>query len=585
MSTNNTKSPTERTLIAAKLDRARIFPRTQALVHGEDSVSPKKPLFRQNAESSPNQASSPNPVSAPDSVSAHDSVTMRNWLLVLGVVLGAFMAVLDIQITNSSLRDIQGALAATVDEGTWISTAYLMAEIIVIPLTGWLMQVFSMRWYLLTNAILFVIFSMLCGTAWDLNSMIAFRALQGFTGGTLIPMALTTILTALPKSKQPIGLALFSVTATFAPTIGPTLGGWLTDSYGWRYIFFINLMPGLLLLAAVWFNAPRQPLKLNLLKKADFLGIITMAIGLGCLEYFLEEGNRNDWFGSTVILWCFVIAIVFLIAFLIIQLTAKNPLLNLALFKQRSFASAAVINVILGISLYGSVYIVPSYLGQMQDYNALQIGKTMLWLGLPQLFLIPLVPLVMRRVDLRILIVTGIALFAASCLMNSQLTNQSSGPEFILSQLVRALGQPLIFVPLSTVATSGIKPEQAGSASSLFNMMRNLGGSVGIACIATLLSKREQFHSNHLVQAVTNVSVATHDRLNELTQMFVSKGSDFVTAQNQAIAMIDHIIRRESFVLAYSDCFKLMAILLFASTVAIFFMGKTKAAASASGVH
>lgn len=509
-------------------------------------------------------------------------ISLKTWILVFGAVLGAFMAVLDIQITNSSLRDIQGALAASLDEGTWISTAYLIAEIVVIPLTAWLTKVFSLRRYLFANAALFIMFSILCGSAQDLNQMIIARALQGITGGTLIPLAMAVILTTLPKSKQPMGLALFSITATFAPTIGPSLGGWLTDMYGWRYIFYINIIPGLLLLAAVWFAAPKQPMNLELLKSGDWFGVLTMAIGLGSLEYFLEEGNRKDWLGSSEICQALALAAVFLSIFLFLQLKGKKPLLNLSLFKQRTFSSAAVINVILGIGLYGSVYLMPAYLAQVQGYSAFQIGQVMLWFGLPQLALIPLVPKLMRTFDVRILVTTGIILFGTSCLMNSLMTHDTAGPQIIISQLIRALGQPLIFVPLSSVAMSGVQAEQAGSASSLFNMMRNLGGSVGIAAIATLLSKREQFHSSNLSIAVSSFSQSVQTRLSELAEMFQAHGADPVLAHTQALSMIDQLMRREAFILAYADSFRFLGILLLLSTLAIIFMGKVRASNAGS---
>lgn len=517
---------------------------------------------------------------------AEPAISLKTWILVFGAVLGAFMAVLDIQITNSSLRDIQGALAASLDEGTWISTSYLIAEIVVIPLTAWLTKVFSLRRYLFVNALLFVLFSVLCGSAQDLNQMIVARALQGITGGTLIPLAMAVILTTLPKSKQPFGLALFSLTATFAPTIGPSLGGWLTDMYGWRYIFYINIIPGMLLLSAVWFAAPKQPMNLELLKNGDWLGVLTMAVGLGSLEYFLEEGNRKDWLGSPEICQALGLAIVFLTVFLYLQVRGKKPLLNLSLFKQRTFSTAAVINVVLGIGLYGSVYLMPAYLAQVQGYSAFQIGQVMLWFGLPQLLLIPLVPKLMRTFDVRILVAIGIGLFACSCLINSFMTHDTAGPQIIVSQLIRALGQPLIFVPLSSVAMSGVQAEQAGSASSLFNMMRNLGGSVGIAAIATLLSKREQLHSNNLSVAVSGFSNAVQTRLSELTSSFQAHGFDSVMAHNQALMTIDQIMRRESFILAYADSFRMLGMLLLLSIVAIFFMGKIRNSnASTSGSH
>ncbi|MGA7933679.1 MAG: DHA2 family efflux MFS transporter permease subunit, partial [Kovacikia sp.] len=254
-----------------------------------------------------------------------DRVPFKTWVAVLGTVLGAFMAVLDIQITNSSLKDIQAALGATLEEGSWISTAYLVAEIVVIPLTGWLSRVFSVRRYLLVNATLFVFFSLCCAWAWNLPSMIVFRACQGFTGGILIPMSFTVLLTSLPPRKVPIGMALFAITATFAPSIGPTFGGWLTENFSWHYVFYINLLPGILLLAAVWYAIEAKPMQLRLLKQGDWFGILAMAIGLGSLQVVLEEGNRKDWFGSSLIVQLTAIAVIFLAIFFYLELTRKQP--------------------------------------------------------------------------------------------------------------------------------------------------------------------------------------------------------------------------------------------------------------------
>jgi DHA2 family multidrug resistance protein len=423
---------------------------------------------------------------------ASDRVPLKTWIGVLGTVLGAFMAVLDIQITNSSLKDIQAALGATLEEGSWISTAYLVAEIVVIPLTGWLSQVFSVRRYLLVNAALFVFFSVCCAWAWSLPSMIVFRALQGFTGGVLIPMAFAILLTTLPPSKVPVGMALFAITATFAPSIGPTFGGWLTENFSWHYVFYINLVPGALLLLAVWYAIDPKPMQLRLLKDGDWFGILSMAIGLGSLQVVLEEGTRKDWFGSALIVRLTAIAIVFLIAFFIIELTRKKPFINLRLLTERNFGLASIINVALGLGLYGTVYIMPLYLSQIQGYNAMQIGEVLMWVGLPQLFIIPFVPRIMKRVDMRLLIAIGVSLFAVSCFMNSTLTNQSAIDQVKWAQLVRALGQPLIMVPLSTIATAALPPSQAGSASGLFNMMRNLGGSISAGRFLAALRRKMQ---------------------------------------------------------------------------------------------
>jgi len=512
-----------------------------------------------------------------------DHVSFRTWIAVLGSMLGAFMAVLDIQITNSSLKDIQAALGATLEEGSWISTSYLVAEIVVIPLTGWLSQVFSTRRYLLVNATLFVFFSMCCGIAWDLPSMIVFRAFQGFTGGVLIPMAFTILLTMLPPSKQSTGLAMFAVTAVFAPSIGPTIGGWLTETYSWHYVFYLNLIPGALLIAAVWYAIDAKPMQLHLLKQGDWFGIFAMAIGLGSLQVVLEEGSRKDWFGSQLIVRLTAIAVIFLAVFFFIELTRKKPFINLRLMTQRNFGLASVVNIALGLGLYGSVYIMPLYLSQIQGYNAMQIGEVLMWVGIPQLFLIPFVPKLMQWFDTRLIIAIGVSLFAISCFMNATLTHLTAIDQLRWSQLVRAIGQPLILVPLSSVATAGLPKEQAGSASGLFNMMRNLGGSLGIAAIATLLTQREQFHSNRLGEAVSLYNPATQERMNQMTQYFTSKGADVVTAQNQAMRAIANTVRREAYVMAYNDCFYFIACVLLLSGLAIIFIKKVKVGGAAAG--
>lgn len=506
-----------------------------------------------------------------------DRVSLKTWIGVFGTVLGAFMAVLDIQITNSSLKDIQAALGATLEEGSWISTSYLVAEIIVIPLTGWLSQVFSVRRYLLVNASLFVCFSIACAFAWNLPSMIVARAFQGFTGGILIPMAFTVLLTTLPPSKQPIGMALFGITATFAPSIGPTFGGWLTENFSWHYVFYINLIPGLLLIAAVWYAIDPKPMQLNLLKQGDWGGIVAMAIGLGSLQVVLEEGSRKDWFSSDLILRLSVLAVIFLSIFFAIELTRKRPFINLRLLKERNFGLASIINVSLGLGLYGSVYILPLYLGQIQGYTAMQIGEVLMWVGFPQLLVIPFVPRLMQKLDIRLIIGVGVVLFSTSCFMNSHLTIDSGIDQLRWSQLVRAMGQPLIMVPLSTVATAGLPAAQAGSASGLFNMMRNLGGSFGIAAVATLLTQREQFHSNRLGESVSVYNPAAQEAINQATQYFVSRGSDLATAQNQAILSIANRVRQQAYIQAFNDCFYFIAIALLISGIAVLFIKKVKA--------
>jgi len=529
-------------------------------------------------------AASAAPAVSAKTVSAK-TVSAKTWIAVFGATLGAFMAVLNIQIVNASLADIQGAIGAGIDDGGWISTSYLIAEIVVIPLSGWLAQVFSIRLYLLTNAVLFLTLSIACAFAQNLPQMIVLRAIQGFTGGVLIPMAFTLIITLLPKAKQPIGLALFALSATFAPAIGPTIGGYLTENWGWEYIFYVNLVPGAIMIAMLWYSLESKPMKLSLLREGDWAGIATMAIGLSALQTVLEEGNKDDWFASAFIVKLSIVAAVALAAFLWIELTTKKPLLNLRLLVRRNFGFGILANFLLGVALYGSVYVLPVYLSRIQGYNAEQIGMVLAWTGLPQLFLIPLVPQLMKRFDARLIIGTGFVLFATSNFMNIYMTTNYAADQLFWPNIVRAVGQALVFAPLSAVATAGIEAENAGSASGLFNMMRNLGGAVGIAMLQTFLTKREQYHSNVLTQSVSLLEQATRTRIEQLTQYFMNHGvADHAEATHRALVAIGKIVQKQAYILAFSDTFFLLGVALIVALMAALLLKKPDHLAS-GGAH
>jgi len=530
-----------------------------------------------------NSAARPAAAAVPTAKPAISS--LRMWAAVVGSTLGAFMAILNIQIVNASLADIQGAIGAGTDDGGWISTSYLIAEIVVIPLSAWLARVFSVRNYLLVNAVLFLVFSVACAFAANLQQMIVLRAIQGFSGGVLIPMAFTIIITLLPKPKQPIGLALFALSATFAPAIGPTIGGYLTENWGWEYIFYVNLVPGALMVGMLWASLDRAPVNLKLLAKGDWPGIVTMAIGLAALQTVLEEGNKEDWFGSDFIVRLSIIAAVSLTLFLIIELNVANPLLNLRLLVRRNFGFGTIANFLLGVSLYGSVFVLPIYLTRIQGYNSEQIGLVLAWTGIPQLVLIPLIPKLMKRFDLRLLIIVGFALFAASNFMNVHMTGDYASDQLFWPNVVRAIGQALVFTPLSAIATSGIEQENAGSASALFNMMRNLGGAVGIASLQTFLSKREQFHSNILTNSVSVFEEATRDRVARLTAYFMSHGvSDQAVATHKAVVAIALKLRKQANIMAFSDTFFLLGVALVVALLASLLLKKT-GQISGGGAH
>jgi DHA2 family multidrug resistance protein len=510
-------------------------------------------------------------------------ISARTWIAVLAGMLGAFMAVLDIQITNSSLRDILGTLSATQEEGSWVSTAYLCAEIVVIPMTALFVRAFGQRRYLMITTALFLVFSTLCGAAWSLSSMIVFRMLQGFTGGALIPMAMTLVMTRLPPAKRAVGMAMFGLTATLAPAMGPTLGGYLTELYGWPSIFYINWVPGVLLIAGMYWGIDREPMNLGTLLKADWLGIAFMATGLASLTIFLEEGNTKDWFESSFINTFAALALVGILGWVVIGFTKPEPFVNLRLYARRNFLVATVLSAVVGMGLYGSSFLLPLFLGQIAGYSPMQIGEVIAWMGLPQLFIMPFVAPLSQKVDNRILCTFGLALFGGSCVMNAYMDASTGYDQLMVTQIIRAIGQPFVMLTLSNFVMAGMAPKDMGSASSLFNMTRNLGGSVGIALLATALTNREHFHSERLGEAVSLASTTTQARLDALTQSFMANGIDPAMAANKAIAAIDAIVRRESFVMAYNDGFFLVGVILLGAIVPLWFSDKVKSPGGAGG--
>jgi MFS transporter, DHA2 family, multidrug resistance protein len=501
------------------------------------------------------------------------------WIAVLAAMIGSFMAILNIQITNASLLNIEGGIGTGVDNGSWISTSYLIGEIVVIPLTDYLSRVFSFRRYMLASAALFAVFSVACAFTHDLPSMIAMRGLQGFAGGVLIPMAFTMVLTKLPKPQQPIGLAIFALSVTFAPAIGPTIGGYLTENYGWQTIFYVNVLPTMVMVTALYLTLERQPMQFRLLKEGDWAGIATMAIGLSALQTVLEEGNKDDWFSSPFILRLAAIAAVSLSLFVWIELTIEKPLIRLRLLTQRNFGFGTIAMTLVGFALFGSVYILPAYLGQAQGYNAEQIGAVLAWTGLPQLVLIPLVPKLMQRFDTRYVAFTGLMIFAYSCFMNTAMSPDYAGDQLWIPNIVRAVGQAMVLTPLTSVLTGGIPPQDAAAASGISNMLRNLGGAIGTAVLATVITKREQFHSNIIGQSVTLGREEVRTRIAQMTDYFMVHGvPDPAAARRQAIVALGNAVKHQALVMAFSDTFAVIAAVLVFAAIAVMLTRKVKGA-------
>lgn len=498
----------------------------------------------------------------------------RDWIAVMSAMLGAFMAVLDIQITNSSLKDIQGALSATLEEGSWISTSYLVAEIIMIPLTAWLVQLLSARRLAVWVSLGFLASSLLCSLAWNLESMIVFRAMQGFTGGALIPLAFTLTLIKLPEHHRAKGMALFAITATFAPSIGPTLGGWLTENFGWEYIFYINVPPGLLMIAGLMYGLEKKAPHWELLKRTDYAGIVTLGMGLGCLQVFLEEGHRKDWLESNLIVGLGSIALVSLVLFVILQLSRPNPLINLGILANRNFGLSSISSLAWA---WGSMAPFMCCRSTCADpgLQRLQIGEVIMWMGVPQLFLIPLVPKLMKIISPKLLCAIGFGLFGAASFASGVLNPDFAGPQFNHIQIIRALGQPLVMVTISLIATAYILPQDAGSASSLFNILRNLGGAIGIALLATLLDSRAKVYFDYLRESLVPSNPQVAERLALLSEKL---GSD-----QAALGKLSEIAHQQAAIMAYNDAFHFIGIALGVSMIAVLLTRSLPAGGSGAG--
>lgn len=474
------------------------------------------------------------------------------WLAVAAGSLGALMATLDISIVNSSLPTIQGEIGASGTEGTWIATSYLVAEIVIIPMAAWLTRLLGLRSFLLIACILFVGFSVMCGLSTSLPMMIVGRAGQGITGGALIPTAMTIIATRLPPAQQPIGTAMFGVTAILGPVLGPLVGGWLTENLSWHYAFFLNVPVGAVLVTLLLVGLPHERTHLDEFGDADWLGVAGLALGLGGLTVVLEEGQREQWFESATIIKLSLVSAFGFALLLAGQFLARRPVIRLQLLLDRQFGSVAAMGVVLGMVLYGTSYVIPQFVAIIADYNALQAGHVVLLAGVPSLILMPFTPLMMRYIDIRLAVAFGMAVMAYSCWHDTALTTASAGEAFTASQLMRGVGTIFVMLFLNQAAIRSVPAEYAGDASGLFNAARNIGGSIGLAALATVQDQRSWFHARRLEESLSANAVAVQDYVAGLSHAFGSGEA--------AIRMIGNIIQQQALVMAYNDVFWMLAI-------------------------
>ena len=506
---------------------------------------------------------------APDSA-AQPEVTLRQWIAVFGGIAGSFVAVLNIQITSASLREIQGAMSATLTEASWITTAYVASALVVMPLTGWLVRVFSARTYTLWNMVFFMISLVACALAWDLPVMIAVRFISGFFGGALIPMSMYILLVTLPVGKRPAAFMIWGLAIAMAPSIGPVLGGWLTEEISWTLVFYVQLIPSAMVLMALFYCLEGAPRQLALLRQVNWLSIVFMAVGLLLLITVLEEGNRHDWFESDTITQLAVISAVLLVVFMLIQFFHRDPYINLRLYARRDFFLCCFVVGAFGAGVFGAQYIVSLYLLQVPQYSAGQVGTVLMWVGLPQLISGLIVLWLMPRVDNRMLMAFGCSLVAFSCFLNVSMSFDTGYGEFLVINVIRGFAQPFIMVVASVVATSAMEAVNQGSASALINLTRDLAGAITIASLKTGIVRRTDYHVDHVSEHVSVADPETASRLDQLTQHFSNYGADLQRAQDQAVAALNALVEREALIMAYNDMFYAIGIVFVLATIACF---------------
>ncbi len=483
---------------------------------------------------------------------------------------GFFMATLDIQIVASSLKDIGGGLSASQDELSWVQTSYLIAEILVIPMSGWLTRVFSTRWLFAASALGFTITSMLCGLAWDINSIIAFRALQGALGAAMIPTVFTTAFMLFPGKQRLIASTAIGTLASIAPTIGPVIGGWITDQWSWHWLFYLNLVPGVLVTVLVPKFVHVDEADLSLLKRGDYLGIVLMSGFLGCLEYVLEEGPRKNWFGDDAILACAWIAGICGFLFFVHAFTAKEPIVDLKALALRNFGIGSLLSFVTGIGIFCMVFLTPVFLSRVRGFDSLQIGLALLSVGCFQLLGLVAYSLLARYVDMRKLLVFGLILFGIGCYLYVPVTHDWGWRELLVPQALRGIGQQFCIAPTVTMALGSLPPSRLKSASGLFNLMRNLGGAIGIAVVSTMLNDRLNLHYERLDEHVST-GRPVEALLREQAAHLSAVGGGALNGAQGGLEVLHSLLMREALVLTFSDTFLAVALCFAVALVAMLF--------------
>ncbi|MEJ2009467.1 MAG: DHA2 family efflux MFS transporter permease subunit [Acidobacteriota bacterium] len=505
-----------------------------------------------------------------------EQLQINPWIIAIAVMLSTFMEVLDTTVVNVSLPHIAGSMSASVDEATWTLTSYLVANAIILPITGWLSNYFGRKRMLMTSVTGFTAASFLCGLAPNLPLLVFFRVVQGACGGGLQPISQAVLLESFPPEDRGKAMGFWGLGIVVAPMLGPVLGGWLTDSYSWRWVFYINIPIGILALIMTQLFVFDPHYIKRATSRIDYWGIGMLAVGVGALQIVLDKGQEKDWFSSHFIMRLAVISAVALVVFVIYELVVKHPVVDLRAFKERTYSTGVFLMTILGFVLYGSLVILPIFLQTVLGYPALQAGIAMFPRGLGSFIAMPFVGIIMSHFDARKLLVIGVLGCAASLVLLGLLNLNVGYWEIFWAQFLQGLSLGFLFVPLTTVTMDPIPNEKMGNATSIFNLMRNIGGSMGIAISTTIVARSAQSYTNFLGRNVTPYSPQTQMMFQNLRAYFMSSGSDAVTASQRAHAALFGMVQRQAAMLSFNHTYLFLAILFVAILPAILLMRRPK---------
>ena len=487
------------------------------------------------------------------------------WLIAVTVMMATFMEVLDTSVANVSLPHIAGNLSAGVDESTWVLTSYLVSNAIVLPLTGWFSATFGRKRFFIGCVVIFTLSSLLCGLAPSLPTLVLFRVIQGAGGGGMQPVSQAILVDSFPREKQGMAMAVYGMGVVVAPTLGPTLGGWITDNYSWRWIFLLNVPVGILSLVMISLlivdpgHAIHRTLKKGL--KIDFVGLGLLSVGLGFLQIVLDKGQRDDWFGSPFIVWGTVIAVTSLIVLVIRELSIANPIVDLHLFKDRNFAISTFMMYTLGFVLYSTTLLLPILMQTLMGYTAMESGLVLLPGGLLLLGILPFVGILLGRFQPRWIVITGLVVMATGLFQLSHLSLYAGARSTVFDWAISRMGTAFLFVPINVMAFYFVPKGKMNNASGLINLARNIGASTGISFVTTMLDRRAQFHQDVLSGNMQATNPHFQGALHRITHMLMLHRADSVHAAVQAQGMVYQELQRQAMMLSFVDNFRTMAII------------------------